>query len=187
MAAFIVSFISIMAVIGYAHPESHIAAATAGLVNTQTFLKWLVSQDSRMLFYLPFYQKEKKAERFLGGMLLEGCIELLRISGMRIVGFGWDLFVVQVGLGLSYSTPIIGLLSDLMTSFAETEKEMVSVERVQQVLILTVISPAKQCKLVQCTIFLDNKVLRISGHLLSGSTDLKAETGSRHFMAGVFL
>ncbi|KAH8938123.1 hypothetical protein BDL97_16G065900 [Sphagnum fallax] len=69
MAAFIVSFISIMAVIGHAHPESHIAAATAGLV----------------------------------------------------------------GLGLSYSTPIIGLLSDLMTSFAETEKEMVSVERVQQV------------------------------------------------------
>jgi ATP-binding cassette subfamily C (CFTR/MRP) protein 10 len=68
MAAFIVSFISIMAVVGHAHPESHIAAATAGLV----------------------------------------------------------------GLGLSYSTPIIGLLSDLMTSFAETEKEMVSVERVQQ-------------------------------------------------------
>lgn len=115
MAAFIVSFISIMAVIGHAHPESHIAAATAGLV----------------------------------------------------------------GLGLSYSTPIIGLLSDLMTSFAETEKEMVSVERVQQVLIPTVISPLKQCKLVQCTIFLHNKVLRIIGHLLSGSTDLKAETGSR--------
>jgi hypothetical protein len=171
MAAFIVSFISIMAVIGHVHPESHIAAATAGLVNTHTFLKWLVSQDSRMLFYLPFYQKEKKAERFLEGMLLEGCIELLRISGMRIVGFGWDSFVVQVGLGLSYSTPIIGLLSDLMTSFAETEKEMVSVERVQQVLILTVISPAKQCKLVQCTIFPHNKVLRITGHLLSGSTD----------------
>jgi hypothetical protein len=112
-------------------------------------------------------------------MLLEGCIKLLRIGGMRIVGFVWDLFVVQVGLGLSYSTPIIGLLSDLMTSFAETEKEMVSVERVQQVLILTVISPIKQCKLVQCTIFLHNEVLMIIGQLLSGSTDLKAETGSR--------
>jgi hypothetical protein len=64
MAAFIVSFISIMAVIGHAHPESHIAAATAGLVNIQTFLKWLVSQDSRMLFYLPFYQKKKEQKGF---------------------------------------------------------------------------------------------------------------------------
>ena len=49
----------------------------------------------------------------------------------------WLSFLLpwQVGLGLSYATPIIGLLSDLMTSFTETEKEMVSVERVQQVVV----------------------------------------------------
>ncbi|KAG0556056.1 hypothetical protein KC19_11G022200 [Ceratodon purpureus] len=37
-----------------------------------------------------------------------------------------------VGLGLSYATPIIGLLSSIMTTFTETEQEMVSVERIQQ-------------------------------------------------------
>lgn len=39
----------------------------------------------------------------------------------------------QVGLCLSYVTPIIGLLSGIMTTFTETEQEMVSVERIQQV------------------------------------------------------
>lgn len=37
-----------------------------------------------------------------------------------------------VGLSLSYAIPIISLLNDLLTSFTETEKEMISVERVQQ-------------------------------------------------------
>eukprot|EP01018_Ginkgo_biloba_P007386 Gb_12211 [translate_table: standard] len=37
-----------------------------------------------------------------------------------------------VGLALSYTIPIISLLSDLLSSFTETEKEMISVERVQQ-------------------------------------------------------
>lgn len=38
----------------------------------------------------------------------------------------------MVGLCLSYVTPIIGLLSGIMTTFTETEQEMVSVERIQQ-------------------------------------------------------
>lgn len=37
-----------------------------------------------------------------------------------------------VGLALSYATPIISLLSDLLSTFTETEKEMVSVERIQE-------------------------------------------------------
>ncbi|XP_057825504.2 ABC transporter C family member 13 isoform X1 [Cryptomeria japonica] len=37
-----------------------------------------------------------------------------------------------VGLALSYAIPIISLLNGLLTSFTETEKEMISVERVQQ-------------------------------------------------------
>jgi hypothetical protein len=64
MAAFIVSFISIMAVIGHAHPESHIAAATAGLVNTQTFLKWLVSQDPECFSTFHSTKKKKKQKGF---------------------------------------------------------------------------------------------------------------------------
>ncbi|KAL0903582.1 hypothetical protein M5K25_027971 [Dendrobium thyrsiflorum] len=37
-----------------------------------------------------------------------------------------------VGLALSYASPIVSLLSSFLTSFTETEKEMVSVERVLQ-------------------------------------------------------
>lgn len=37
-----------------------------------------------------------------------------------------------VGLALSYATPIISLLSDLLSTFTETEKEMVSVERINE-------------------------------------------------------
>ncbi|KAK1323692.1 ABC transporter C family member 13 [Acorus calamus] len=37
-----------------------------------------------------------------------------------------------VGLALSYATPVVSLLSGFLTTFTETEKEMVSVERVLQ-------------------------------------------------------
>jgi ATP-binding cassette subfamily C (CFTR/MRP) protein 10 len=42
-----------------------------------------------------------------------------------------------VGLGLAYATPIIGSLSAIMTTFTETEQEMVSVERMQQYMNVT--------------------------------------------------
>jgi hypothetical protein len=35
------------------------------------------------------------------------------------------------GLGLSYALPIIGALQGLISSFTETEKEMISMERMQ--------------------------------------------------------
>lgn len=38
-----------------------------------------------------------------------------------------------IGLGLSYALPIVELLNGLLATFTETEKEMVAVERVQQV------------------------------------------------------
>lgn len=41
-----------------------------------------------------------------------------------------------MGLALSYAAPLVSLLGSLLTSFTETEKEMVSVERVLQVMIL---------------------------------------------------
>ncbi|KAI3900531.1 hypothetical protein MKW92_043517, partial [Papaver armeniacum] len=37
-----------------------------------------------------------------------------------------------VGLALSYTAPIVSLLNSFLSSFTETEKEMVSVERVLQ-------------------------------------------------------
>eukprot|EP00899_Mesostigma_viride_P024049 jgi/Mesvir1/4829/Mv11115-RA.2 len=42
----------------------------------------------------------------------------------------------MVGLSLSYALPITGVLNSLLTSFTETEKEMVAVERVDQYLTL---------------------------------------------------
>lgn len=47
-----------------------------------------------------------------------------------------------VGLALSYAAPVVSLLSSFLTSFTETEKEMVSVERVLQYLD---IPQEKQC------------------------------------------
>ncbi|URE01082.1 ABC transporter transmembrane region [Musa troglodytarum] len=44
--------------------------------------------------------------------------------------YGGLCAAVQVGLALSYAAPIVSLLSSFLTSFTETEKEMVSVERV---------------------------------------------------------
>ncbi|XP_058780381.1 ABC transporter C family member 13-like isoform X2 [Vicia villosa] len=41
-----------------------------------------------------------------------------------------------VGLALSYAAPIVSLLGSFLTSFTETEKEMVSIERALQVLCL---------------------------------------------------
>lgn len=43
------------------------------------------------------------------------------------------IYYFQVGLALSYASPIVSLLSSFLTSFTETEKEMVSLERVLQV------------------------------------------------------
>jgi ATP-binding cassette subfamily C (CFTR/MRP) protein 10 len=42
--------------------------------------------------------------------------------------------LLQVGLALSYAAPIVTLLGSFLSSFTETEKEMVSVERALQVL-----------------------------------------------------
>jgi len=38
-----------------------------------------------------------------------------------------------VGLALSYAAPVVSLLNGFLTTFTETEKEMISVERVAEV------------------------------------------------------
>ena len=45
-----------------------------------------------------------------------------------------------LGLSLSYALPITGLLSAVLSSSAETEQEMVSVERIQVSKVLSNIS-----------------------------------------------
>lgn len=47
-------------------------------------------------------------------------------------------FESQVGLALSYAAPLVSLLGSFLTSFTETEKEMVSVERVLQVMMILI-------------------------------------------------
>ncbi|XP_039119671.1 LOW QUALITY PROTEIN: ABC transporter C family member 13 [Dioscorea cayenensis subsp. rotundata] len=59
------------------------------------------------------------------------------IAVMAIIGRQSDFILTfgtpgLVGLALSYAAPVVSLLSSFLTSFAETEKEMVSVERVLQ-------------------------------------------------------
>ncbi|XP_042377107.1 ABC transporter C family member 13-like isoform X1 [Zingiber officinale] len=60
---------------------------------------------------------------------------ILFIGVMAVIGHGHDFSLTLdtpglVGLALSYAAPIVSLLSSFLTSFTETEKEMVSVERV---------------------------------------------------------
>lgn len=43
----------------------------------------------------------------------------------------------SAGLGLSYTLPIVSALQNLISSFTETEKEMISVERTQEYTDLT--------------------------------------------------
>ncbi|KAJ0008012.1 hypothetical protein Pint_30337 [Pistacia integerrima] len=57
------------------------------------------------------------------------------VATMAVIGSGGNLPISfgtpgLVGLALSYAAPIVSLLGSFLTSFTETEKEMVSVERV---------------------------------------------------------
>jgi ATP-binding cassette subfamily C (CFTR/MRP) protein 10 len=57
---------------------------------------------------------------------------------MAIVGFNSKSVINfgtpgLVGLALSYAAPVVPLLNGFLTTFTETEKEMISVERVVEV------------------------------------------------------
>jgi ABC-type multidrug transport system fused ATPase/permease subunit len=64
------------------------------------------------------------------GRPLRGVRRLLLTSASPLLG---SPSVGLVGLGMSYALPIVELLNGLLATFTETEKEMVAVERVQQV------------------------------------------------------
>ncbi|CAA7408092.1 unnamed protein product [Spirodela intermedia] len=66
---------------------------------------------------------------------LLAAVIIFYVALMAVIGCRNDLPISfgtpgLVGLALSYAAPVVSLLSGFLTSFAETEKEMVSVERV---------------------------------------------------------
>ncbi|KAM0918419.1 hypothetical protein ACQ4PT_008963 [Festuca glaucescens] len=94
----------------------------------------------RFIQHLTLYQKTSYSELMAGLwlslrlQLLAGSI-ILFIAVMAVVGFHNNSnvnFVTPglVGLALSYAAPFVSLLNGFLTTFTETEKEMISVERV---------------------------------------------------------
>ncbi|KAI4962999.1 hypothetical protein ZWY2020_020539, partial [Hordeum vulgare] len=94
----------------------------------------------RFVQHLTLYQKTSYSELTaslwlsLRLQLLAGLI-ILFIAVMSVVGFHSNSPVNfgtpgLVGLALSYAAPVVSLLNSFLTTFTETEKEMISVERV---------------------------------------------------------
>lgn len=94
----------------------------------------------RFIQHVTLYQKTSYSELIAGLwlslrlQLLAGFI-ILFIAIMAVVGFHSNSLVNfgtpgLVGLALSYAAPVVSLLNGFLTTFTETEKEMISVERV---------------------------------------------------------
>ncbi|KAK2986502.1 hypothetical protein RJ640_021377, partial [Escallonia rubra] len=73
-----------------------------------------------------------KSQDFFLTRFTEHVILYQRTSYTELTASLWLSLRLQVGLALSYAAPIVSLLGSFLTSFTETEKEMVSVERVLQ-------------------------------------------------------
>uniref|UniRef100_A0A0E0A5Z0 ABC transmembrane type-1 domain-containing protein n=1 Tax=Oryza glumipatula TaxID=40148 RepID=A0A0E0A5Z0_9ORYZ len=97
----------------------------------------------RFIQHVTLYQKTSYCELVAGLwlslrlQLLAGFI-ILFIAIMAIVGFNSKSVINfgtpgLVGLALSYAAPVVSLLNGFLTTFTETEKEMISVERVVEV------------------------------------------------------
>uniref|UniRef100_K3XV63 ABC transporter C family member 13 n=1 Tax=Setaria italica TaxID=4555 RepID=K3XV63_SETIT len=55
-----------------------------------------------------------------------------KTSYCELIASLWLSLRLQVGLALSYAAPVVSLLNGFLTTFTETEKEMISVERVAE-------------------------------------------------------
>uniref|UniRef100_A0A7N0ZU15 ABC-type xenobiotic transporter n=2 Tax=Kalanchoe fedtschenkoi TaxID=63787 RepID=A0A7N0ZU15_KALFE len=99
---------------------------------------FLVKFNEQVALYNKTSYSEVTASLWLSLRLqLLGAFIISFVAVMAVVGSHANLPVRlgtpgQVGLALSYAAPIVSLLGSFLTSFAETEKEMVSVERVMQ-------------------------------------------------------
>ncbi|KAL6861150.1 hypothetical protein ACP4OV_016850 [Aristida adscensionis] len=94
----------------------------------------------RFIQHVALYQKTSYSELIAGLwlslrlQLLAGFI-ILFIAMMATISFPSNRLVKSVtpglvGLALSYAAPVVSLLNGFLTTFTETEKEMISVERV---------------------------------------------------------
>ncbi|EXB55132.1 ABC transporter C family member 13 [Morus notabilis] len=93
----------------------------------------------RFMKHVTLYQKTSYSE-LTASLWLSLRLQLLAafiisfVAVMAVVGSNGNLPISfgtpgLVGLALSYAAPVVSLLSSFLTSFTETEKEMVSVER----------------------------------------------------------
>ncbi|RZC67750.1 hypothetical protein C5167_011443 [Papaver somniferum] len=102
-----------------------------------------VSCHSRFMDHIALYQKTSYSE-LIASLWLSLRLQLLAaliisfVALMAVLGSRAQFPIILgtpglVGLALSYTAPIVSLLSSFLSSFTETEKEMVSVKRVLQV------------------------------------------------------
>ncbi|ESQ55603.1 hypothetical protein EUTSA_v10024220mg [Eutrema salsugineum] len=97
---------------------------------------------SRFIDHLTLYQRTSYSEIIASLWLslrlqLLGAMIVLFVAVMAVIGSRGNFPISfgtpgLVGLALSYAAPLVSLLGSFLTSFTETEKEMVSVERVLQ-------------------------------------------------------
>ncbi|CAN8325085.1 unnamed protein product [Cochlearia groenlandica] len=97
---------------------------------------------ARFIGHLTLYQRTSYSE-FIASLWLSlrlqllGAMIVLFVAVMAVIGSRGNFPISfgtpgLVGLALSYAAPLVSLLGSFLTSFTETEKEMVSVERVLQ-------------------------------------------------------
>ncbi|WZY85088.1 hypothetical protein YC2023_031472 [Brassica napus] len=97
---------------------------------------------ARFIEHLTLYQRTSYSEIIASLWLslrlqLLGAMIVLFVAVMAVIGSRGSFPISfgtpgLVGLALSYAAPLVSLLGSFLTSFTETEKEMVSVERVLQ-------------------------------------------------------
>lgn len=101
----------------------------------------------RFMQHVQMYQRTSYTE-IIASLWLSLRLQLLAafivsfVAVMAIVGSDGHIPISLgtpglVGLALSYASPIVSLLGSFLTSFTETEKEMVSIERVLQYMDIT--------------------------------------------------
>ncbi|KAI7753670.1 hypothetical protein M8C21_015812 [Ambrosia artemisiifolia] len=125
--------------------RSPIYASFSETLDGSSTIRAFKSEDlflSRFIDHVTMYQKTSYSE-IIASLWLSLRLQFLAafvvsyIAVMAVIGSNGHLPVNLgtpglVGLALSYAAPVVSLLGSFLTSFTETEKELVSVERVLQ-------------------------------------------------------
>lgn len=125
--------------------RSPIYASFTETLNGSSTIRAFKTEDfflARFAENLTLYQRTSYSE-IVASLWLSLRMQLLAalivsfVAAMAVIGSHVHLPILfgspgLVGLALSYAVPIVSLLGSFLTSFTETEKEMVSIERVLQ-------------------------------------------------------